>query len=190
MADEPRIRTFCRWPLCGVCFEGHGQEDSSSLRRDRPGGFPFFLSPGGAYPYEGRSGSFFKRVNPGDTFQLAFLHSIALSDVRDFFLIDAEYRLVLTETRFQGQGTGLPFNPAQGEKLHREGDWFRITGMRRVVPSIPWRVQSQWQNRFRFGNDPGIGSFRQDRRRLDSYPGSKNEPGFLFGNLVKSKNLK
>lgn len=96
---------------------------------------------------------FFKRVDPGDTFQLAFLHSIALSEVKDFFLIDAEYRMVLTETWFQGQGTGLPYSPAQGERLHREGDWFRITGMQRVVPSIFWRVQSQWRNRFRFGSD-------------------------------------
>jgi hypothetical protein len=99
---------------------------------------------------------FFKRVNPGDTFQLAFLHSIALSEVRDFFLIDAEYRMVLTETRFQGQGTGLPYNVGEGERLHREGDWFRITGIRRIVPSVFWRVQSSWQNRFRFQGDPEI----------------------------------
>jgi hypothetical protein len=96
---------------------------------------------------------FIQRVNPRDTFQLAFLHSIALSEVRDLFLIDSEYRMVLTETRFQGQGTGLPYSPAKGEELHREGDWFRITGMHRVVPSIYWRVQSQWRNRFRLGND-------------------------------------
>jgi len=93
---------------------------------------------------------FCTRVTPGDTFQLAFLHSIALSEVRDLFLIDAEYRMVLTESRFQGQGTGLPYTPAPGEQLLREGDWFRITGMRRVIPSISWRVQSQWRNRFRF----------------------------------------
>jgi len=92
-------------------------------------------------------------IKPGDTFQLAFLHSIALSEVRDFFEVDSGYRLVLVETRFQGQGTGLPSNLAQGEQLHREGDWFRISGMRRLVPSISWRVQSQWRNRFRFGND-------------------------------------
>jgi hypothetical protein len=99
---------------------------------------------------------FSKRVTPGDTFELAFLHSIALSDVRDRFLIDPEYRMVLIETWFQGQGTGLPSNVAQGEKLHREGDWFHITGMRRVVPSIPWRAQSEWRDRFRFGNEPEI----------------------------------
>jgi len=96
---------------------------------------------------------FIKRVNPGDTFELAFLHSVALSEVRDFFLIDAKYRMLLTETRFQGQGTGIPSSPGPGEKLHREGDWFRITGMHRVLPSIYWRVQSQWCNRFRFGSD-------------------------------------
>jgi hypothetical protein len=96
---------------------------------------------------------FCRIVNPGDTFQLAFLHSIALSEVRDSFLIDAEYRMVLTETRFQGQGTGLPYAPAPGEQLLREGDWFRITGMRRVAPAISWRVQSRWRNRFHFGNE-------------------------------------
>ena len=96
---------------------------------------------------------FLKKVDPGDTFQLAFLHSIALSEVRDFFIIDSEYRMVLTETRFQGQGAGLPYGLSRGEQLHREGDWFRITGMERVVPSIPWRIQSQWRNRFRFGNE-------------------------------------
>jgi hypothetical protein len=96
---------------------------------------------------------FCKIVNPGDTFQLSFLHSIALSEVRDLFLIDAEYRMVLTETRFQGQGTGLPYTPGPGEQLLREGDWFRITGMQRILPSIHWRIQSQWRNRFRFGSD-------------------------------------
>jgi hypothetical protein len=96
---------------------------------------------------------FSKRVHPGDTFQLAFLHSIALSEVRDLFSIDAHSRIVLTETRFQGQGAGLPHSLSSGEQLHREGDWFRITGRERVVQSIPWRIQSQWRNRFRFGND-------------------------------------
>jgi hypothetical protein len=99
---------------------------------------------------------FLRSVKPGDTFQLAYLHSVALSDVRDFLLIDSEYRIVLTETRFQGQGTGLPYNIAKGEKLLREGDWFRLTGMQRVVPSIFWRVQSQWHDRFRFGNEPEL----------------------------------
>jgi hypothetical protein len=97
-----------------------------------------------------------QRVQPGDTFELAFRHSIALSDVRDVFSLDSNHRMVLAETRFQGQGAGIPYNLSDGEKLHREGDWFRITGMRRVVPEIFWRVQAQWHNRFRFAGNPEI----------------------------------
>jgi len=132
---------------------------------------------------------FFKRVNPGDTFQLAFLHSIALSEVRDFFLIDSKYRIVLTETRFQGQGTGIPFSPAPGEKLHREGDWFRITGMRRPLSSIPWRVQSQWRNRFRFGNDPESDLSARIGDALIHIQVQKMNPVSYLGAWLKSKNL-
>jgi len=99
---------------------------------------------------------FLRIAKPGHTFQLAYLHSVAWSDVRDFFCIDSEYRLVLTGTQFQGQGAGLPYNLAKGEQLHHEGDCFHIKGMRRVVPSIFWRVQSEWHDRFRFGNEPEL----------------------------------
>ena len=132
---------------------------------------------------------FCKRVNPGDTFQLAFLHSVALSEVRDFFLIDEKYRMVLTETRFQGQGTGLPYNPAPGEKLHREGDWFRITGMRRVLPSIYWRVQAPWRNRFRFGNDSEADLSAWIGDALIHIRVQKMSPASYFRTCLKSKNF-
>jgi hypothetical protein len=99
---------------------------------------------------------FSRMVRPGDAIQLAYLHSVALSEVREYLVIDAEYRLVLFETRFQGQGTGLPYNAAEGEQLLREGDWFRVTGMKRVYPYIFWRVQAQWHDRFRFREDPEL----------------------------------
>ncbi len=97
-----------------------------------------------------------KLVRPGDTFQLGYKHSIVLSDVWESFVFDPEYRIVLTETRFQGQGGGLPHNLSPGEHLMREGRWFHITGMKRVVPSIYWRVQKDWHNRFRFKEEPEI----------------------------------
>jgi len=97
---------------------------------------------------------FSRSIKPGDIFQMAYLHSIVLSDVVELFRIDSKYRIVLTETRFQGQGAGLPSTLAEGEQLQREGNWFRITGMQRIFPSIFWRVQSQWHNRFRFKNEP------------------------------------
>lgn len=95
-------------------------------------------------------------VEPGDTFQLGYLHSIALSDVWEKFLIDPAHRIVLTETQFQGQGAGLPYHLAPGERLSREGRWFRISGMKRVVPSISWRIQKEWRDRFRFKEEPEI----------------------------------
>ncbi len=133
---------------------------------------------------------FAKKVSPGDTFQLAFLHSIALSEVRDFFLIDSEYRIVLSETRFQGQGTGLPSNLAPGEQLHREGDWFRITGMHRVTPSISWRVQSQWRNRFRFGDDSEVNLSSKVGDALVLIRIQKmNVASYYLDTCMKSKNL-
>ena len=128
-------------------------------------------------------------IKPGDTFQLAFLHSIALSEVRDFFEVDSDYRMVLIETRFQGQGTGLPYNLAQGEQLHREGEWFRISGMRRVVPSISWRVQSQWRNRFRFGNDSEADFSAKIGDALILIRIQKMSAASLLGACLKSKNL-
>jgi hypothetical protein len=97
-----------------------------------------------------------RAVERGDSFQLGYLHSIALSDVWEIFQIDPEYRIVLTETRFQGQGAGLPHHLAPGERLTREGRWFRISGMKRAVPSIPWRIQKEWRDRFRFKEEPEI----------------------------------
>ena len=132
---------------------------------------------------------FLRSAKPGDTFQLAYLHSVALSDVRDFLLIDSEHRIVLTETRFQGQGTGLPYNTTKGEKLLREGDWFRLTGMQRVFPSIFWRVQSQWRNRFRFGNDSESDLSARIGDALIHIQIQKINPAFYLGVWYKSKNL-
>jgi len=141
---------------CGAYFKSMGKAVSILLGLIGLGAL-FFLYPISVLTLTKNDQIIFLRsAKPGDTFQLIYLHSIALSDVRDSFLIDSEYRIVLNETRFQGQGAGLPYNAAKGEQLHREGDWFRITGMRRVVPSIFWRVQSQWRNRFGFGNEPDL----------------------------------
>lgn len=92
-------------------------------------------------------------AKPGDTFLLGYLHSVAKTDVWEEFIIDNDYQMVLTQTMFQGQGAGLPYNLAENEKLIRDGSWFKITGMRRVVPTINWRIDSQWQSRFRFGQE-------------------------------------
>lgn len=97
-----------------------------------------------------------RMVRQGDTFELGYLHSVARSDVWDTFQIDPEGKLLLLETRFQGQGYGLPGGPAVSEQWTRDGDWFKLTQTRRVVPSLDWRVQPDWKDRFRFRNEAEI----------------------------------
>ena len=120
-------------------------------------GIIFFLYPLMVLSLEAQGKVFFRRmVRPGDTFQLGYLHSVAKSDVWDTFQVDSQGRILLVETRFQGQAYGLPGGPAGQEQWTREGDWFRITGIRRVVPSIDWRIQSEWKDRFRFRDEPEV----------------------------------
>lgn len=99
---------------------------------------------------------FLRRIKPGDNFSLGYLHSVAKTDVWEKFIINNEYQIVLAETMFQGQGAGLPYNLANNEIMIREGSWFKIAGMKRLVPVIHWRVDSQWQNRFRFNQEEAI----------------------------------
>ncbi len=96
---------------------------------------------------------FWRWIKPGDTFLLGYQHSVAKSDVWEEFVVDKNYQLTLIQTIFQGQGAGLPYNITGHEKLVRDGEWFRITGMRRVAPLINWRIDAQWQSRFRFGQE-------------------------------------
>jgi hypothetical protein len=118
-------------------------------------GIVLFVYPLMVLSLEAQGKVFLRRmVRPGDTFQLGYLHSVAKSDVWDTFQVDSQGRILLVETRFQGQAYGLPGGPAGQEQWTREGDWFRITGIRRVVPSIDWRIQSEWKDRFRFRDEP------------------------------------
>lgn len=92
-------------------------------------------------------------VKSGDKFFLGYLHSVAKTDVWEEFVIDDNHQIVLIETMFQGQGAGLPYNLGENEKMIREGPWFKITGMRRIVPVVNWRVDARWHSRFRFSRE-------------------------------------
>jgi hypothetical protein len=145
-------------------------------------GIIFFLYPLMVLSLESQGKVFFRKmVHPGDTFQLGYLHSVAKSDVWDTFQVDPQGRIVLLDSRFQGQAYGLPGGPEGAERWTREGDWFRITGIRRVVPSIDWRIQSEWKDRFRFRDEPevdlssrmgdGLIRIRVERERLIDWLG-------------------
>ena len=183
------MKTFCRWLYAGFILKNMVKGVLLFSGIIGLGAFLFLYPIWVLTLTKNDQIIFLRSVKPGDTFQLAYLHSVALSDVRDFLLIDSEYRIVLTETRFQGQGTGLPYNIAKGEKLLREGDWFRITGMQRVLPSIHWRVQSQWRNRFRFGSDSESDLSARIGDALIHIQVQKMNPASYLRTCLESKNL-
>ena len=106
-----------------------------------------------------------RRVVPGDAFSLGFIHSVEKTPVRDFYSIDASYRMVQRETVFSSCNTGLPVALAGREKLLREGNHFRVTGMERVFPEILLWVDEPYDNTLIFDDDgvvrlasPGAGA--------------------------------
>ena len=98
-----------------------------------------------------------RTVRAGDEFSLGYIHSVELSPVRDYFRIDESYRIILCETTFRSLNTGLPSTLAGGERLIREGDHFRISGMNRALPFIDLQVQEKTDNTLLVG---GVESFK------------------------------
>ncbi len=96
---------------------------------------------------------FVEIVRPGSKFALGFVHSVELSPVWDYFRVDDSYRIVLYETAIRSFNTGLPSTLMGEEKLHREGDGFRISGVNRILPSIDLQVHEKTENTLKVGDD-------------------------------------
>ncbi len=86
-------------------------------------------------------------TSPGDTFALAFVHSVERSVVRDFFRIDEGGQLVLYGTEFSSSNAGLPTTLAPGETLARGDGTFRISGMHRAMEEVSLWVGEASGNR-------------------------------------------
>ena len=85
-------------------------------------------------------------ARPGSEFALGFIHSVELSPVWDYFRIDDSYRIILYETAVRSFNTGLPSTLTGEERLHRERDGYRISGVNRVLPSIDLWVHERTGN--------------------------------------------
>jgi len=99
---------------------------------------------------------FVRIIRPNDTFATTYIHSVELSPVREYFRIDADFRIVLYETRFSSCNTGLPTSLAEEEILDIEGDHLRISHMNRVVPVIDLWVDARYDNTLQMGEETGI----------------------------------
>lgn len=104
--------------------------------------------PLGALEVKGDGGSgqvvCMKRVAPGDTFTLSFVHSVEKSAVTDYFRIDDNCRIILYQTEFRSLNTGLPAVVSEGEIFERTDGGFRLSGLKRVLPEIRLQVSAAY----------------------------------------------
>lgn len=91
---------------------------------------------------------FVKRVAPGDTFTLSFIHSVEKSEVTDYFRIDDDYRIILYQTEFGSLNTGLPAVVSGGEVFERTDRGFRLSNLNRVLPEIQLWVHEDYGGSF------------------------------------------
>lgn len=75
----------------------------------------------------------------GEPFSVQFIHSVELRPVVEYFTIDERGEIVLTGTRFQGFGAGLPTDGGDGT-FFQQGDAFVITGLHRPVGELRVRL--------------------------------------------------
>jgi hypothetical protein len=87
---------------------------------------------------------YMKRVAPGDTFTLSFVHSVEESDVTDYFRIDGDHRIILYQTEFRSLNTGLPAVVSEGEVFERTETGFRVSNLRRALPEIQLQVSAAY----------------------------------------------
>jgi hypothetical protein len=99
------------------------------------------------------SSVFVRIVHPGSEFALGFIHSVELSPVWDYFRVDDSYRIILYETAIRSFNTGLPSTLTGEERLHRETDGYRISGVNRVLPSIDLWVHERTDNTLKLKDD-------------------------------------
>lgn len=86
-------------------------------------------------------------ITPGDTFKTVYIHSLELTPVWEYFQIDADYDILLTDTLYESTGAGLPI-PIQGrDKFIKQGNQFHIYDIQRRLPSIVLRVNAAYDNR-------------------------------------------
>ena len=114
---------------------------------------------------------FIKRVAPGDTFSLCFIHSVEKSEVTDYFRIDDDHRIILYQTEFGSLNTGLPAVVSKGEIFERTDGVFgsristgscrrSISGSTRTTEVLsPWTAglfpSRPWRETGFFGSRPG-----------------------------------
>jgi len=94
-----------------------------------------------------------RQAAPGDEFEIRYTHSVARTLVIEKFRVTPDRQMLLYETVYQDFGAGLPSEPDEGAKMELTPFGVRITGMERVMSSIPLRVGSIARHQIALGSD-------------------------------------
>lgn len=98
---------------------------------------------------------FFQQIiSPGNQFGLKYNHSVAKTTVWEFFTIDKDGKLLLTETQFCDHGAGLPYAAFKDEIFISEDGLFKIKNMsREILLPLYYRIGKDSENHFFYKQD-------------------------------------
>ena len=96
---------------------------------------------------------FQKNISPGQCIALSYSHSVAQTPVWEYFEINKEGKLILTETHFYDHGAGLPYTAFGEEIFVCEDHKFKIKNMHRDIRlPLYYRIYHDRGNIFIFDN--------------------------------------
>ena len=73
-------------------------------------------------------------------FSIRFIHSIHLTPVDEFYLVDDDFNLILYETQFDTFGVGMPSGLSEGETVQLKDGKIIIKNMHRMLPYLDLRI--------------------------------------------------
>jgi hypothetical protein len=92
------------------------------------------------------------KMNPGDSFKVSYIHSVNRSPIDDYFVIGADYDIILVRTVFRSFGAGVPSEPEPGQVWRQFPDRIEIDRINRSLPDYRLFVGGVSDHRFTFKN--------------------------------------
>ena len=111
------------------------------------------LVPWCSRQWPAEDGALERQVAPGDEFEIRYTHSVARTVVLEKFRVRPDGKITVFETIYQDFGAGLPSELDEGAQVEVGPGGVRITGMERVMSSIPLRVGSIARHQIALGSD-------------------------------------
>ncbi|WP_228275865.1 DUF1850 domain-containing protein [Gracilibacillus oryzae] len=93
-------------------------------------------------------------VKEGETFHIAFTHSIHLTDVIEKYEVTADLEIKQNEIVYEHFGIGMPSNASEGEQFVYENGKYHIKNLNNIFPYINIRNgKTVSRNRLIWGED-------------------------------------